>query len=256
MEQEKTEFNLIGKDTIYNKKCASTNSLALQILRTRKNIKEGLVIYTDDQFAGRGQNNSTWISEPYKNLTFSIILFPNFIEAENIFILNIIVSLSLYDTLQKYFPHHLYVKWPNDLYYNEKKLGGILIENSIRSNFIRHSIIGIGLNVNQQKFQLNKTTSLYIELGKEIELSNIYKKIVLNLEYYYLKLKNNDLNINNLKNIYLSKLLGFKTDRLYKDRTKLFKAKIVDISKYGELVLEDETNNIRTFQNKEVEFEF
>lgn len=114
--------------------------------------EDGTVVATAEQSAGRGQRGNTWESEPGKNLTFSIVVRRGF-EAPRQFELSMLVSLGVTAALSKYLdPSRLKVKWPNDIYFDDRKLAGILIENTVNSRGIERSIVGIGLNVNQTEF--------------------------------------------------------------------------------------------------------
>ena len=106
----------------------------------------------ENQFAGRGQMQNGWFTEAGKNLTFSLLLNPEFLDLNDQFDLNRAVSLGVYDTLVPLLGEQLKIKWPNDNYYADYKIGGILIENLVQATQIRHAIIGIGLNVNQEVF--------------------------------------------------------------------------------------------------------
>jgi len=129
----------------------STNILANEWLVENK-VVEGTVILTHDQYAGKGQATNKWESAPHKNLTFSVILLPKFLLARKQFLLNQVVSLSVFDTLKEYIGEGLAIKWPNDIYVFNKKITGILIQNNLRGSTLQSSIVGIGLNVNQKQF--------------------------------------------------------------------------------------------------------
>ena len=114
--------------------CHSTNEIAQNMVKNGCN--EGTVIITDDQFAGKGQQGNTWQSEPGSNLTFSLVLKPGFLSPNQQFLITVAVSLALKSTLEEYLPGEIQIKWPNDIYYRERKIAGILIENVLRgSNF-------------------------------------------------------------------------------------------------------------------------
>eukprot|EP01137_Pigoraptor_chileana_P015025 Opistho-2@5140 len=108
-----------------------------------------MVIITDNQTAGRGQRGNVWEASIGENLTFSLILKPNFLKASEQFQLNVAVSLGVLDCLSEYIDEDLKVKWSNDIYFQNQKMGGILIENTLQGYQIGYSVIGIGLNINQ-----------------------------------------------------------------------------------------------------------
>lgn len=124
-------------------------------LRANPQLGHATVVVTDNQSAGRGQRGNSWEATPGLNLTFSIAIEPHRIAVNNQFIISRAVSLAIVDTLRHYIPdlkHRFAIKWPNDIYAGDKKICGILIENTIVGNLIQRSIIGIGLNVNQLHF--------------------------------------------------------------------------------------------------------
>ena len=115
-------------------------------------LRHGTVIYTDRQTSGRGQAGNSWESEDGMNLTFSMMLKPDSLEASKQFVLCEAVSLAIIDVVADLVPPGLAVKWPNDIYHGNKKLAGLLIENSLRGPLVEWSIAGVGLNVNQERF--------------------------------------------------------------------------------------------------------
>jgi len=150
----------IGKVYIKLNEVNSTNEYA-KVLLSKNKPSEGTVIFAHYQTNGKGQFGKTWKSEKGKNLTFSIILYPNFLEAKRAYSLNQAVSLGLKDCIESQ-KIPVSIKWPNDIYYHDKKLGGLLIENGLVGENINYSIIGIGLNVNQTTFsqEIPNPTSL------------------------------------------------------------------------------------------------
>ena len=149
----------------------STNSFVKQYLSKNK-PKVEIVIMTHAQPLGRGQYGNVWLSEPHKNLTFSYLHFPVQLSPDNQFILNIKVSLAIYRALAALIQpleskHELQIKWPNDIFLDKKKIGGILIENTIQGNLIDSCIIGVGINVLQTDFGhlSHKASSLKNLLG-------------------------------------------------------------------------------------------
>ena len=133
----------------------STNQYLQNLLNEGIDIVDNIVV-TDYQTSGKGQGKNVWESEDGKNLLFSIALDMSFLKAENQFLLTQIVSVTMINVLKKYLPEEsLSIKWPNDIYFNNKKIAGILIKNEIRGMMMGTSIIGIGLNVNQTSFDDN-----------------------------------------------------------------------------------------------------
>lgn len=216
-------------------------------------VFEGTVIITDNQTAGRGQRGNIWEARTGENLTFSLILKPNFLKASDQFQLNVAVSMGVFDFLCEFIDESLSVKWSNDIYYGNKKMGGILIENSLQGYQIGHSIIGIGLNINQLEFDNLRATSLrnITQNPLKYDLSEMLKKLLENVEKNYLKIKNNEYE--SLKIKYLANLFRFQEYHHYRSNGHQFLGQIVGIDETGKLGIETD-GNVLYFDFKEVEF--
>lgn len=127
----------------------STNDHLAQLCRDNK-AEEFYTVVTNYQTDGKGQRGNTWEAERGKNILFSIVIYPTALEAKNQFYLSMLTAVSIVAALEKY-TDGFSIKWPNDIYWKEKKIAGILIENEVQGKYIAQSIIGIGLNVNQGK---------------------------------------------------------------------------------------------------------
>ena len=240
----------MGKQVIYLPTCHSTNDMAVKLVPENE-LFEGAVIITDDQTSGRGQRGNTWEAAPGKNLTFSIYLKPSFLAIEDQFYLNIITSLGLCDFLNGYISDGIAIKWPNDIYFRDNKIGGILIENSIRKGGIEYSIIGIGLNVNQTSFSSPIATSMALICNQEFELNTFLQELLLSLEIQYLKLKRGELK--KLLNAYLDKLYWKGERHIFMTNGKYFEGEICGIDEIGRLLITTE-DQIRAFHIKEITF--
>lgn len=238
----------LGKEIIHLPSCGSTNDEMIRLLQSR-NISEGLIIITSDQTAGKGQRGNTWDSEPNKNLTFSIFLRPTFLQIVRQFDLNVCISLAILDLMQT-FQKGFQVKWPNDIYFLDKKICGILIQNFISKNQIDRAVVGIGLDVNQQNFHLPAPTSLHNITGKSHDLESLLARLVRSIESRYVQLKKggNDA----MREEYLSNLYWFGEDHIFRKEIP-FMGRIVGISKEGRLQIETK-KGIETFAMKEVHF--
>ena len=216
-------------------------------------VFEGTVIITDNQTAGRGQRGNSWEAISGENLTFSLILKPNFLKASDQFQLNVAISMGVFYFLSEFIDENLKVKWSNDIYFGDKKMGGILIENSLQGYQIGHSIIGIGLNINQTKFSNEGATSLrnVTQNPLKYDLSELLKKLLENIEINYLKIKNNDYE--SLKIKYLSNLYRFEEHHYFRRNGQQFLGQIIGIDKTGKLGIETD-GNVIYFDFKEVEF--
>ena len=242
-----------GKLIKYLPSCHSTNDIAVQMIQSENMVFEGTVIITDNQTAGRGQRGNTWEASTGENLTFSLILKPNFLKASDQFQLNVAISMGVFDFLNEFVDENLKVKWSNDIYFGDKKMGGILIENSLQGYQIGHSIIGIGLNINQTEFANARATSLkkITQNPLKYDLSELLKRLLENIEINYLKIKNN--NYESLKIRYLENLYRFKEYHYFRKNGQPFLGQIIGIDETGKLGIETEENVIY-FDFKEVEF--
>jgi BirA family biotin operon repressor/biotin-[acetyl-CoA-carboxylase] ligase len=223
-----------GDNILYRPICSSTNTVAKQLL-TIRHLPEETVIITDHQYQGKGQRGTTWLSEPYKNLTFSLILYPNLPLAQN-FMLNIMTSLAIYKAIAPYIPHHLTIKWPNDIYYKDKKLSGLLIENIVSKGRIKASIIGIGLNVNQERFHLNTITSLALICQQKFDLNSLLRQLLEAVKTNYIQLKKQETAF--WKKAYLENLYGIGKKLTFQAESTTFTGIIRDIDTLGRLVVE------------------
>ena len=152
---------------------------------------EGCTVITDFQTAGRGQRGNQWQGAPAENLMLSVMWQPSFLAATEQFRLSQAVALGVHDwaaTLLGPDPK-LKLKWPNDLYYGNQKLGGILIENSLSGPKIQHSIIGIGMNINQLNFELTTATSFASLTGRAYDRAALAARLLECLERRYLQLR-------------------------------------------------------------------
>lgn len=239
----------IGKKTVFLPTCHSTNDIAASLV-PQNDIYEGTVIVTENQTSGKGQRGNDWEAGPKMNLTFSVILRPVFLQISDQFYLNIIISLAIYDLLEKHLPHGLKIKWPNDIYYNDNKLGGILIENTIKNNKIESTIAGIGLNVNQTKFRYVDAISLSMILGKRLNLENLLNDLLVKIEKRYLQLKSGARG--QLQEGYLHRLYWLNEDHIFKGQG-FFNGVIKGIGNTGKLAIEVD-GEVKYFDLKEVKF--
>lgn len=160
----------------------STNDFLKQLAGSQI-LENYTVIATDNQVKGRGQMGSTWTSEPGKNLTFSVFLANALANVDSIYNLNVAVALAVLEVLKKENIPELKIKWPNDIMSANKKIGGILIENAIKHSDEIQSIIGIGLNVNQQNYNgLPQASSLCLATGRFFDCEELLTKIIAELK--------------------------------------------------------------------------
>ena len=239
-----------GKTVIYLPTCHSTNDYASNLLSEGDPI-EGTLIVTSNQTAGKGQRGNVWEAESGKNLTFSLILQPSFLPLSKQFYLNIITSLAVRDTVDYFLKTSLTVKWPNDIYLTNKKIAGILIQNSLKKNIINYSIIGVGININQEVFSDKKAISMKNYASSELSLTDILTFFLEKMEAYYLKLR--ALKLEELSILYISGLFRYNELNSFKAKGVEFTGKIKGIDEIGRLLIES-NGKISSFNFKEVEF--
>jgi len=247
--QPKTLFT--GKNSIYLPTCHSTNESAAEIIQ-KNEIPEGTIVITDNQTKGKGQRGNVWMSEANKNLTFTLILKPSFLYVSEQFNLNIAISLGIYNALKKFLDEDLSIKWPNDIFYGDKKLGGMLIESMISNKQMNYSCVGIGLNINQVDFNLSNATSLArICSNENFELSQVLENVCESIETEYLKLKNG-IEAEQKKR-YIHTLYRYGAWHLYRDEMGEFEGKIKGINPSGKLIMETKLG-LKQFETKEFEY--
>ena len=230
----------------------STNNY-LQSLCSKQKMEELTVVIADFQTSGRGQRGNSWESDSGKNLLFSTVIFPEFLEARRQFLISQIISLAIKEELDTY-TTDISIKWPNDIYWKEKKICGMLIENDLMGRNISQSIAGIGININQETFHSSapNPVSLRQITGKEFDLFEILKNIVLRIQSYYSLLKKG--NTESIVCQYEMSLFKKEGMHRFKDANGKFLARIICVEPEGRLILEDEKLNKRGYMFKEVEY--
>jgi BirA family transcriptional regulator, biotin operon repressor / biotin---[acetyl-CoA-carboxylase] ligase len=243
---------IIGSNLYFFKDLPSTNSHAASFLK-EKTVAEGSVIYTNFQTAGKGYAGNRWEAEDGKNLLISIILYPSFLRTTDQFYLSMTISLGICDFIDRYISG-CRVKWPNDIYINNDKIAGILIESAILADTIEYSVAGIGLNINQEKFLSNapNPVSLYQLTGRTYDLPKCLDQLTGDLDKRYKDLISG--NLSKIKEEYISKLYRLNKIAQFRDRSESFTGKIISIGEYGSIKIETGENKIREFGFKEVEF--
>ena len=209
------------------------------------------VVSADEQTAGKGMGSNSWESEVGKNLTFSLAVDMGFLPAERQFLLSEAVPLGIVEVLDKLLP--LCIKWPNDIYYGNRKLAGILINSTIKANMMDISIIGIGLNVNQMQFQNWPThpVSLKLITGKDFELQPLLEQLAEHIIKKVEQLKSNPTTI---EQDYLKRLFRYRTWADYEVDGKVLRLFMTGIDPFGRLQLVDEQQTLYTFDIKEIKF--
>jgi len=237
----------------YISSCKSTNSVLNNILKENGD-NENIVIRADYQTKGVGQKGAFWESEKGKNLLFSFSIGFNELLAVKQFYLSAIVSLSIVNLLKIHLPNeNISIKWPNDIYVGNKKIAGILIENTLFADKIKHSIIGIGININQKVFisDAPNPISLSIISNKNFDIDIILNQFIKEFEKFYYKLGNR--NFDAIKDEYLNFLYQKDMNCKYLIQDTEINGIIRGVDRFGFLLMEMD-NKLRTFDIKEVKY--
>jgi len=230
----------------------STNAY-LQRRQSECDIR-GWVVSADEQTAGKGMGSNSWESEAGKNLTFSLAADLGFLPAEKQFLLSEAAPLGIIEVLDKMLPHEkLSIKWPNDIYYENRKLGGILINSTIKAGMMDVSIIGVGLNVNQMRFQDWPTHPVSIQMitGKSYDLQPLLEQLAEHILTKVEQLKGAPASI---EQDYLKRLFRYRTWADYEVNGKVLRLLMTGIDPFGRLQLVDEARKEFCFDIKEIKF--
>ena len=243
----------VGQNLLTLKEVDSTNTFLKNLLANSEPVTEGTVIMAEHQYAGRGQHQNKWLAQPGKNLTFSVLLKPSFLKAVQQFDLTRAISCGVYNALYKVLGSQVKIKWPNDLYYGDKKLGGMLIENSLQGERINNSIVGIGLNVNQEEFsnEAVNATSVKQILHKDYDLRLLLSEICSQIEQYYLHLKAGQVDW--VRSEYLKRLYWLNEAKPFKSEDETFIGIINGVTENGLLSVAKE-GKTALYNLKEIEF--
>lgn len=217
------------------------------------NTNDMVVVSAEFQTAGRGQGTNKWESERGKNLIFSVLCHPVWIPLHSQFLISEAVALTLHDVLSQY-TEDITIKWPNDIYWKDKKISGTIIENSLSRGYIRDCIVGTGVNVNQQEFHSDapNPVSLLQIIGKETNRETLLKQIIETFRNYLVAFRNG--NYGKTVSLYTSYLYRSHGYFRYRDKDGEFEAALVEVEDDGRLILHDREGHIRGYAFKEVEF--
>lgn len=243
---------MIGKEIRYAESLDSTNLSLSKLLRT-ESVEEGLVLRTDFQIKGRGYSKNHWESAAGENLLFSFILKPHFLNASEQFEIAKMVSLAIHEYLHS-FAEGFKIKWPNDLFFGDKKIAGMLIEHSVHGDQLSHSIVGIGLNLNQEQFseQAGRPVSLRTITQASYHPQTEMNKLIDRLNAGYARLRSGDRRL--MHEEYLQHLYRFDEWSTYQSGDLIFEGRIRGVNEFGQLLLERKNGSYWIVSFKEVEF--
>lgn len=236
----------------------STNQHLSRLCNERQEaIAEFTTVVAEFQTAGKGQRGNTWEAEEGKNLLFSFVLYPTFLEARRQFILSQIVSLAIKEELSRW-SDEITIKWPNDIYWKDRKICGILIENDLAGHHIARTISGIGININQELFRSDAPNPVSLKqiTGQEHDRSSILAHILRRVEIYYNSLRTEEPNIYSAEIAarYARSLYRRRGLHPYEDGNGKFLARLLRVEQDGRLILEDESGRERQYLFKEVQY--
>ena len=215
----------------------SSNNYAMQQVQAHL-AGHGATWFAHYQTAGKGQRGKQWNAEPGQNIMMSCVFEPKTLSIDNQFVLNAIVALSCFDCFNKYAVDKTSIKWPNDIYWGDRKAGGILIENVLNQNTWKYSIVGIGLNINQTLFpkDLPNPVSLKQITGQTFDVVALAKELCNLLDSRWRKIS--ATSFEELRLEYSNHLYKLNQPTFFKKENTLFNALVKGVSKKGELLLE------------------
>ncbi len=232
----------------------STNSYLKKLL-VQNNLESYTVVTANYQTAGRGQRGTTWLSGDSKNLIFSVLIRFESLKITHQFYLSMAVSMGIITVLQRTLKNRFFVKWPNDIMAEKDKVAGILIENIVSDKFVKNTIVGIGLNVNQQEFPdfIGSVTSLKKLSGIDYDRDELLNQLLISIKSFVDLVDKKEFE--NLKKSYIGVLFKMNTPAMFEDKNgNLFLAKIIDVNEDGKLLVALENDTTRAFNLKEIKF--
>ncbi len=229
----------------------STNAWLQQQL-LEQDLPHGYVVHTAYQTAGRGQLTNAWEAEEGKNILCSLLLKPQQFPVKQQFLISQAVALGVVDVLSQYAANFC-IKWPNDIYWNDQKIAGILIENNLQGAAIATSVVGIGLNINQTRFLSDapNPVSLAQITGKKYDVEEMMQALQQSIHNRYEQVLASPML---LQQDYLSVLYRYQSWAPYRDENGSFEGRIVAVEPMGYLHIEDRAGIDRKYAFKEVQF--
>ena len=231
----------------------STNSYLCRLLDQGDRFDGVTLVVADRQMSGRGQKGNCWESEDGKNLTFSFLCHPLFLKASEQYLMSQIIALSVQETFSLY-TDGVTIKWPNDIYWNDKKISGTLIECDLQGKCISNCIVGTGMNVNQDRFVSDapNPVSLKMITGKEHDLGEILGEVCRRFLAYVALAEQGGADA--IRRQYKQRLFRREGVYPFEDSQGRFSAALLDVEISGRLLLLDTENRVRRYEFKELKF--
>lgn len=240
---------MIGRKIIFKESLDSTNNYAANLLKEGL-LVDGTVIVSGEQTAGRGQRNSQWYAEPYKNIIFTCFVDYVNLSVDSQDAITHFVSLAIVDFLKE--KNILaQIKWPNDILIGNSKISGVLIENQIKSHRCVSSIIGIGINVNQVAFGDWNASSMQAQTGSEYDIQELVFSLIEKLQNRFQQIQAFDFT--SLKKDYLDLMWLKGLESEFEDQNGTFKGTIIGTDENGRLLLES-NGIIQSYDLKQIKF--
>ena len=242
--------SLIGDVIIELTEIDSTNNYAMRLIDEGM-AEHGMIVRADFQTKGKGQLANLWLAEESKNLLISAIIDTREFAIEKQFFLNAATCLSVAEMLMtNYNIPHVSIKWPNDIYAGDKKIAGILIENSLRGSQWTNAVVGIGLNVNQAVFSdLNRATSMFNQTQEKQKVKSVLKNLLKILNKHFLKIGNNE---DALFEAFNQNLYKVNKEIAFTKKNELYKGIVKGVNAFGELEVEV-AGKLKRYRHKEIE---
>jgi BirA family transcriptional regulator, biotin operon repressor / biotin---[acetyl-CoA-carboxylase] ligase len=238
------KFDIINSNNILQLSSIDSTNTYAQSIVNKAITPHNTIIQALHQTAGRGQRNNTWVTEPNTNLLMSIIIGHQQSELDSQFVLNMAVCLGIVDAINNVIaPKQCAIKWSNDIYIDDKKVAGVLIENSIRGNTWANSIVGIGININQTHFDENlpNATSIFLQTNRTIVIDTFRDQLIKSINLQLQSAQQNSIKIIKDYNAILYKKNSWQ---LFESHQKTEKLLIESVNEFGQLVVNNGVENI------------
>jgi BirA family biotin operon repressor/biotin-[acetyl-CoA-carboxylase] ligase len=224
----------LGKKVLFLPECHSSNDYLSNLNKTDR-IPEGTVVWTDFQTQGKGQRGNQWESKAGENLLASTLVKVKWLPIAKQYMLSFMVGIAIREVLGDMIPDKVYVKWPNDIFINNRKIGGILCETSLSGYTMDTAVIGFGINVNQTHFDFSEATSLHLETQQTQDREQLLENVLLAIEKWYHVLHAGKFD--HIMSEYIENLLGFNEKKVFYAEGE-FLGRIVGIDEKGHLKVE------------------